>query len=68
MQEERACVFLKWLKMVLIPLWGFGGSFKVHICFAARFGGKPMLFAMPRQYQVSYFEQAHIGPERLKEE
>jgi hypothetical protein len=54
--------------MVLIPFLGFGGSFEVHICFAARFDGKPMFFAMPRQYQDSYFKQAHIGPERLKEE
>jgi len=61
-------MFLKWLKMVLIPLFGFGGSFMVHICFVARFGGKPMLFAMPRQYKDSYFKQAHIVPERLKEE
>jgi hypothetical protein len=68
MLKERACVFLKWLEMVLIPLWGLVGSFKVHICFAARFGGKPVLFAMPQQDQVSYFKQAHVGPERLKEE
>jgi hypothetical protein len=29
----RACVFLKWLKMVFILFRAFGGSFEAHICF-----------------------------------
>jgi hypothetical protein len=29
----RACVFLKWLKMVFILFRAFGDSFEAHICF-----------------------------------
>jgi len=30
---QRACVFLKWLKMVFIPFRALGGSFEAHIYF-----------------------------------
>jgi hypothetical protein len=30
---ERACVFLKWCKMVFIPVSEFRGSAGAHICF-----------------------------------
>jgi len=66
----RACVFRKWLKMVFIPLLGFGGSFKVQIYFSRlRSAGAPMIYhpsTGPRfAYQTSP-NWTQMGKRRIK--
>jgi len=74
LSEQRNAVFLARMhvpKMVKNGLnssfWVWGQFYGAHL-FCGTIWGKPMLFAMPRQYKDSYFKQAHIVPERLKEE
>jgi len=67
---QRACVFLKWLKMVFIPLLRFGGIFEAHVCFAGAIWRKHRASYYPSTrprlaYQTSPY-QTEIGKRRIK--